>query len=669
MPSSLKLTRRRPAMAVIRVTALPAAVAVMAATVALSPSDRATAPAEPALSAPAFLAASVAHGELDFSLHDGSPAADLQHSLVHRSDGSFFLSLWRTSASAAGRGATVTVSFGRKVHEAEEIIPSVGTKAQRTWVTPRSVTLPVSNAPVALKIIPAVSTPAASETGAPPKTLQTLSKVATGVLRVDAGGKGDSLRTSDSALAPSPYLASGASDEVYYSPNLVSTTDPSVPADTPSSIFQSERWAGNNALGYDIRVPNGRFLIRLYTAETYAPAQKIGGRLMDVEIEGAVMQHDLDTFARVGANRGYVTNYVTAVTNGVLSLRLTNPRGTVSPHLDAFDVIPIAPEPPLSGPNESPAPPAPAPALGNISQVFARSSFWYQQLPGNAPLAANSQAVVANAVRQMHQYYGSASRTNVDINTTSYAAPVYVAAAGTPTVNVGFNDCQNKGYFDAGLKAQFTAVPIPSYAQPADGTDQEMVVYSPSQDQLWEFWVTDHDGPNWTACWGGRIDHVSQSSGIFPGSYGTTATGLPFMGGQISIADLQSGTINHALGIAFVETRSNTVSWPAQRTDAVTNDTTAPAEGQRFRLDPTLNIDALNLNPVAKMVAVAAQKYGLVVWDKAGAVSIRAESPKSLTTQGKADPYPTIFGNNANWNALDNIPWNRLQALPYNYGE
>jgi hypothetical protein len=356
---------------------------------------------------------------------------------------------------------------------------------------------------------------------------------------------------------------------------------------------------------------------------------------------------------------------------------LTRPTATTSANAPADEHSP-APSATTSTSPSSPAPtsasqtpsrPAPASDSGNISQVFAGSSFWYQPVSGNVPLAANSSAVVANAVQQMHQYYGSADRTNVTINTTEYAAPVYVAGANDPVVNVGFNDCQGKGSFDPNLKSQWTSVPIPSYAQPADGTDQEMVIYSPSQDRLWEFWVTQHNGNNWSACWGGRLDNVSTSSGIFPGNYGTTATGLPFMGGQISIADLKSGTINHAIGIAFVETRSNTVSWPAQRSDGWVNDPNTPAEGQRFRLDPTLNIDTLNLNPVAKMVAKAAQKYGLVVWDKSGAVGLRAENPKSLTTQGKNDPYPAMFGNNTNWNVLDSIPWNRLQALPYNYGK
>jgi hypothetical protein len=526
-------------MAIVRITALPAAIAVMAATVALSPgNDRATA-GEPAMNARAFVAdfsqpgatpaavsnlkalladhATATSAKLTFSLFDSAPTADLQHTLMHKSDGSFYLALWRAHGDTARQVAPVTVSFGQPVQEAEEFKPSVSTAAQTTWAAPGSVTVPVGDALVVLKILPSDALPS----------------------------------TTAAATLATPVEAAPA--------DTTPTTGPAS-ALTPNSAQQTAPIVG-----------------------------------------------------------------------------------------DGTQNVPAASD------------------LRNISQVFAGSSFWYQPVSGNVPLAANSSAVVANAVQQMHQYYGTADRTNVTINTTEYAAPVYVAGANDPVVNVGFNDCQGKGSFDPNLKSQWTSVPIPSYAQPADGTDQEMVIYSPSQDRLWEFWVTKHDGNNWSACWGGRLDNVSTSSGIFPGNYGTTATGLPFMGGQISIADLKSGTINHAIGIAFVETRANTVSWPAQRSDGWVNDPNAPAEGQRFRLDPTLDIDTLNLNPVAKMVAKAAQKYGLVVWDKSGAVGLRAENPKSLTTQGKNDPYPAMFGNNTNWNVLDSIPWNRLQALPYNY--
>jgi hypothetical protein len=75
----------------------------------------------------------------------------------------------------------------------------------------------------------------------------------------------------------------------------------------------------------------------------------------------------------------------------------------------------------------------------------------------------------------------------------------------------------------------------------------------------------------------------------------------------------------------------------------------------------------LPVNPIVKAVARAAQRYGMVIWDKAGAVSMRAENPKRLTVQGLADPYPAIFGSYANWNVLDAFPWTSIQALPVNY--
>jgi hypothetical protein len=326
--------------------------------------------------------------------------------------------------------------------------------------------------------------------------------------------------------------------------------------------------------------------------------------------------------------------------------------------------------------------PTPTPAPVAQSTFFNPASFWYQDV-SKAPLAGNSAALVADAVRQTRQYYGGPSRTNVTINTTSYTPPVYrtashytkvsgipervlrnphprtkvhIAHATTPLVNVGFNDCQNKGYFDAGLKDQFTGVPIPPGAAPAAGSDSEMVVYSSTMDTLWEFWeMTKDSAGNWSACWGGRIQNASKSTGIFSGGYGATATGLSFLGGLVTLAEYQAGAINHCLGIAFVENAAGQC-FPAQRNDGGYGSSPI-MEGQRFRFDPTINMDSLGLGKLATMVAKAGQKYGFVAWDKAGAVTLRAENS---TTWEKTDP-------NA-WD-LSGLPWAKLQALPAGYGQ
>lgn len=321
-----------------------------------------------------------------------------------------------------------------------------------------------------------------------------------------------------------------------------------------------------------------------------------------------------------------------------------------------------------SAPAPTPTPtPTPGPNPLPTDAVFAPGSFWYTPIPASVPLHANSNGFKADFQRQIQTYYG-----NVTINTTSYASPVYTAAAGTPTTKVQVWDCQNKGYADANLAAQFASVPIPSGASPSSGTDGEMTVYQPSTDTIWEFWQTRTTSGGWQACWGGRMQGASKVQGIWTNPYGTTATGLPFLGGQITAEELSRGEIRHAIGIALVDLeKSGIFSWPANRSDGY-NPNNAPnriPEGLRFRLDPSVNVDALSIHPVAKIIAKAAQKYGFVVWDKAGAISVRVQNPKSYTAMGKPDPYAALFGGTANYAILNGFPWDRLQFLPMNYGK
>ncbi|MES2296660.1 MAG: DUF4124 domain-containing protein [Pseudomonadota bacterium] len=299
--------------------------------------------------------------------------------------------------------------------------------------------------------------------------------------------------------------------------------------------------------------------------------------------------------------------------------------------------------------------------------MFAATSFWYTPIPANAPLHPNSAGYVSDFQRQIRTYYG-----NVTINTSAYASPVYTAQADTATVQVRVWDCQNKGYTDAGLAQQWSAVPLPSIAAPSDGTDGEMTLYQPSSNSMWEFWQTRKVNGQWQACWGGRMQNTASNAGIWPGSYGTTATGLPFLGGQITAEELSRGEIRHAIGIALVELESaNVVSWPAVRSDGYNPNHAANRipEGSRFRLNPSVSVDALAIHPVAKIIAKAAQKYGFVVWDKAGAISMRVQNPKSYTMQGKTDPYITLFGGTANYAILNGFPWGSLQFLPKDYGK
>jgi hypothetical protein len=299
--------------------------------------------------------------------------------------------------------------------------------------------------------------------------------------------------------------------------------------------------------------------------------------------------------------------------------------------------------------------------------IFAPSSFWYQVIPTNVALHSNSAGYVSDFLRQIRTYYG-----NVAINTTSYASPVFQPAGGIATTKVTQWDCQHKGYLDANLASQWASVPIPSNATPSDGTDGEMTIYQPSSNTIWEFWQTRKVSGQWQACWGGRMTNVKSSNGIWQPGFGTTATGLPFIGGQITAEELKRGEIRHAIGIALVDLeRSGIFSWPANRSDGYNPNGAANRipEGSRFRLDPSVNVNNLNIHPVAKTIARAAQKYGFVVWDKAGAISLRVQNPKSYTALGQPDPYASLFNGTQTYALMNGFPWDKLQFLPKDYGK
>jgi hypothetical protein len=288
-------------------------------------------------------------------------------------------------------------------------------------------------------------------------------------------------------------------------------------------------------------------------------------------------------------------------------------------------------------------------------------------IPRNARLSPDNENYKREFQRQLRYYNG-----NVGINTSAYSSPIYIVRAGTPTVRFVPWDCQHADYIDKKLADQWAAVPMPTYAEPADGTDAEMTLYQPATDTMWEFWRARDVGGQWQACWGGRMRHVSASDGIWAPHYGVTATGLPFAGGELSVAELQRGVINHVIGIALVDTEKwNVYSWPANRSDGY-NPRNLPnriPEGLRFRLDPDVDVNALPLHPIAKMIAKAAQKYGFVVWDKAGGISIRAENPKRFTLLGQQNPYIVLWNGTPTYRILAGFPWDRLQFLPMNYGK
>lgn len=315
---------------------------------------------------------------------------------------------------------------------------------------------------------------------------------------------------------------------------------------------------------------------------------------------------------------------------------------------------------------------APASSSGSPTMpaggVFSAGTAWKLDVR-SAPLHANSAGMVANVAAQTAKQYDGVAA----FNAYQYSSSFYSVPAGQAKVDVKWNNCQGKTWTPDGLlgtDGQFSQVPIPADAVPSAGTDSQLTVYSPSTDQLWEFWVAKKVNGSWSACWGGRIDDVSQSQGFFHDGFGASASGLALSGGTIGISDVQSGVIDHALALHIPAPGTwQEFSFPAQRSDGYDTSANRVPEGTRLRLDPSLNVDAMNMTPIAKMVAKAAQKYGFIVTDKAGCTAVMAESPAAAIARTGVDPWKALMAGTPDYAIMKNFPWAKLQALPKDYGK
>ena len=296
-------------------------------------------------------------------------------------------------------------------------------------------------------------------------------------------------------------------------------------------------------------------------------------------------------------------------------------------------------------------------------RFFAPTSFWNAPLPADAPPDPSSASVVGALDEEIAAEEQAGRGPWID--TTAWSVPVYTVSADQPTVPV-----QLEGNPTDTLSSALSAVPLPPDAQPAAGTDGQLVVWQPSTDRLWEFWRLAHEAGGWQASWGGAMQRVSSDQGVYgpeawPGAkpwWGASGSSLSLVGGLISLEDLELGQINHAVAMAIPNVRAGVYASPAQRSDGTTADPLSLPEGAHLRLDPNLNLAALHLPRLTLMIAEAAQRYGIFIKDNGGNVGFSAQDPIPTGTE----PYTGssgYFEGKSPSQLLASFPWSDLQLL------
>lgn len=186
---------------------------------------------------------------------------------------------------------------------------------------------------------------------------------------------------------------------------------------------------------------------------------------------------------------------------------------------------------------------------------------------------------------------------------------------------------------------------------------------------------------HWRAAFGGRMTQVSSNPGYFHDVlsadgepleqyfWGATATSLPLAAGMVTKADIARGSIDHALALGLPNLAPETSliaagrwAFPAQRSDGKSTLPTAIPEGARLRLDPALDIDALHLPPFTRMLAEAAQRYGIIVQDGSAATVFYGEDPMPSVRNGEPNFYDQLIGPRQP-GFLADFPWSDLQVM------
>jgi len=328
--------------------------------------------------------------------------------------------------------------------------------------------------------------------------------------------------------------------------------------------------------------------------------------------------------------------------------------------------------------------PATPPATAVTEACYFPSSFFCQRLDPSAPLDPDGAAMVAE-VRNMADGRGPGSpnglkvTSRAGINYDDYAPMLYTVPADQRRFPVALDAG------DPGLRAALAAgVPIPPEARPATGTDRQLIIYQPSSDTMWELWRARKDITGaWHARWGGVIGDVAQNPGHYEdaivGDYaerhtwGGPAAGIPNLPGLITVEQLRSGVIGHAL--VFSTWANNPSRWvyPAQRTDGRCRGLFRQycadvPQGARFRIDPNFDVNRID-NPIARMVATAVQDYGMVLNNTTDSgLSFYAEGWRGHP--GVSDPYygpGGLFTGDpsqlATTQFMREFPWEHLQML------
>ncbi|TXT56010.1 MAG: hypothetical protein BAJATHORv1_30394 [Candidatus Thorarchaeota archaeon] len=244
---------------------------------------------------------------------------------------------------------------------------------------------------------------------------------------------------------------------------------------------------------------------------------------------------------------------------------------------------------------------------------FSDASPFNIPIPDNAEIEPNSEEIVNNLLDSM-------SEGELFVGVDKWSVPVFFANSSTPQQDIDITD-------EWAIWDTMKDVPIPENALPDPEDDGHLCIIDNGTRIEYDFWQAEKTPSGWTASWGNKIS--LDSDGIYRDSWGARGSGFALAAGLIFPHEIDRGLIEHALVYStdWFYVKSGGAVRPATTSDGISNDPLAIPEGARLQLNPSIDVDDLEMEEAGKVIARAMQNYGMFLCDNGGGHQVYAYNP------------------------------------------
>jgi len=252
-------------------------------------------------------------------------------------------------------------------------------------------------------------------------------------------------------------------------------------------------------------------------------------------------------------------------------------------------------------------------------EPFVSTSYWRK--PSISPADARSGAMMSwlSSVLHSDRRYVTVRASNLN-GSTAQGTTVYYGSASDPR----FSLCHNPRYQNYYWPTDFNNIRIPAAAKAPTDNDADMMVYNLFQGKL--FWFTNMQKINGRWC-------ASQASVYYTGSNGLHGRlpqsnnihnwgkhGLAPITQAIRWGEVASGAVPHVMDVYIPGVSCNMDDqFPLYTgTMCTTRASGSIPAGAILRIKSSVDLSRYPLNPTARVIARALQRYGAVVGDRSG---------------------------------------------------